>query len=107
MMTQIDLFAPHYEIRESLDAEHETAPVRSAATPIAVPCGFSDRYNRPCKRLGNWPVMIDGKQMGYRDRPMVRCDPACFKSDPPVPHHGMTGDDVIWGDKEAECGDFW
>ena len=98
MMTQTDLCAPHDEITEPLDAEHETEPVHSAATPIAVPCGFSDRYNRPCKRLGNWPVMIDGKQMGCRDRPMVHCDPACFKGDAPAQQYG-NDDDIDWDDR--------
>ena len=98
MMTQTDLFAPQDEIPEALDAEHEAEPVSSATTPIAVPCGFSDRYNRPCKRLGNWPVVIDGKQMGCRDRPMVHCDPACFKGDAPTQQYG-TDDDIDWDDR--------
>jgi len=98
MMTQTDLFASHNEITEPLDAELEAAPVRSATTPIAVPCGFSDRYNRPCKRLGNWPVMIDGKQMGCRDRPMVQCDPACFEGDALAQQNG-NDDDIEWDDR--------
>jgi hypothetical protein len=105
MMTQTDLFAPHDEITAPLDAEHEAAPVRSASKQIAVPCGFRDRHNNPCQRRGNWPIMDGAKQMLCRDRPMVHCDTACFRGDPPAPAHEAGDEDVLWGDQEGDYGD--
>lgn len=105
MMTQSDLFSPADEITGEVVAECEAVVADATPAPIAIPCGFRDRHNGPCRRLGNWPVMMDGKQMACRNRPMVHCDPACFKGDPPAPDHGIAGDDVIWGEEEAEYGD--
>lgn len=101
MLTQTDLVSP---------AEHVTDAatplvVRHVEEPIAVPCGFRDRHNNPCQRLGNWPIMDGAKQMLYRDRPMVHCDPACSKGDPPGPGHCAIGDELIWGEEEANDGD--
>lgn len=75
------------------------------ALPIAVPCGFRDRNNNPCQRRGNWPIMDGAKQMLCRNRPMVHCDAACFRGDPPAPDNGRD-DDVMWGDEEGEYGDL-
>jgi hypothetical protein len=30
---------------------------------------------------------------------MVQCDPACFKSDAPVPQYGADDDDIVWEDR--------
>lgn len=101
MMTQTDLFARVEENTESEDINHELDKTLALAEPIAVPCGFRNRHNAPCQRLGNWPVMSDGKQMVCRDRPMVHCDPACFKGDALaiIIEHD---DDVAWDDQDFE-----
>jgi len=49
---------------------------------------------------------MDGaKQMLCRDRPMVHCDPACFRGEAPPLAHDTGDDDVLWGDQEEEYGD--
>lgn len=99
MLTQNDLFERADDAIESvqIDCAPEKTPALLAA--IAVPCGFRDRHNNPCRRLGNWPIMDEGKQMLCRSRPMVQCDPACFKSDAPVPEYGADDDDIVWEDR--------
>lgn len=101
MLTQTDLFTP----ADTVDDAAASVVVRQSGEPIAVPCGFRDRHNNPCQRLGNWPIMDGAKQMLCRDRPMVHCDPACFRGAPPTPDHGATGEDVIWSEEEVEYGD--
>ena len=59
-----------------LEDEHAGAPRRE---PIAIPCGFSTKSNRPCQRRAQRPVMLEGHQMTCRGRPMLFCDPACFE----------------------------
>ena len=51
MITQTDLFAPANEIIESEDISHGLNKALAVTRPIAVPCGFRDRRNSPCKRL--------------------------------------------------------
>ena len=100
MLMQNDLF----EEAEATDAIEEVAD--PAALPIAVPCGFRDRQNNPCQRRGNWPIMDGGKQMLCRDRPMVHCDAACFRGDPPAPVDTRNDDDIVWGDEGSGYGDI-
>lgn len=81
MNMQRDFFTSDAEAVE-IDAI-ESRPVAAAAQtadPIAVPCGFIDKTNHRCSRLGSRPVVIDGHQMVSRGRPMVHCDPACFSA---------------------------
>lgn len=101
MMTRTDLFAPAEEIDDHVDVENdpEAGPANALNSPIAVPCGFRDRYNNPCSRRGNWPIMADGKQVACRSRPMVHCDPACFKGEAPVSQYGADDDDIVWDDR--------
>ena len=90
----------------SVHSSNQTSIVPAAAAasaPIAIPCGFSNRYNQPCRRLGSWPVIVDGSQMVCRGRPMVHCDPACFRDDVSSDVSGNrfdTFDDVIWEDSD-------
>ncbi len=79
MNMQRDLFTPDAEAVEIDGIENcPVASVTKTFDPIAVPCGFIDRANHRCKRLGSRPVLIDGHQMVSRGRPMVHCDPTCF-----------------------------
>lgn len=105
MITQTDLFAPENEIKGSEDISQSLNKALAVSTPIAVPCGFRDRRNSPCKRLGNWPVMSEGKQMVCRDRPMVHCDAACFNGEAPAQQYGTDDDDIVWDDRTGPYGD--
>lgn len=49
------------------------------APPIAIPCGFTAKDNRPCHRLAHRPVMIEGEHLTCRGRPMLFCDPVCYE----------------------------
>lgn len=100
MLTQSDLFNP----AENVDDDVATTVTQLSGKPIAVPCGFRDRHNNPCHRLGNWPIMDGAKQMLCRGRPMIHCDPACFKADPPPLAHDTIRADVVWGEDEGEYG---
>ena len=101
MMTQTDLFDPADQSDEGLALEHETEAVSAETSPIAVPCGFMDRHNNRCQRLGNWPVMADGKQMVCRGRPMVHCDPACFRGETPAQRQIEADADVVWDENAS------
>lgn len=101
MLTQSDLFTP----AETVDDDAASVVTHQLGEPIAVPCGFRDRHNNPCHRLENWPIMDGAKQMLCRGRPMIHCDAACFRGDPPAPAHHTAGEDVVWGDGESEYGD--
>lgn len=105
MMTQTDLFDPAGKIDDGAANETESQALPADASPIAVPCGFMDRHNSRCQRLGNWPVMADGKQMVCRGRPMLHCDPACFRGDTPAQRHIEDNDDIDWSDREGAYGD--
>ena len=96
MTAQADLFASRTVIVGVDEDCAVDGTLALAPPPIAVPCGFSNRHNLPCRRSGNWPVMIDGKQLTCRGRPMIHCDPECFKSD--VRGSSRTGadDDILW-----------
>lgn len=107
MTTQIDLFTPASS-EEPVDdcPTHDDQPVdKNQGQPIAVPCGFLDRANKPCQRLGYWPVMMDGKQMVCRGRPMVHCDPACFSSAQTPSTSYPDEDDILWEDRDQSYGE--
>lgn len=46
---------------------------------LAIPCGFHDRRNMQCRRLGVRPVTIDGQRFYHRGYAIVHCDSACFR----------------------------
>lgn len=99
MMTQTDLFEPAGEVVDYSADNHERAALAVDTSSIAVPCGFIDRHNNRCQRLGNWHVMADGKQMVCRGRPIVHCDPACFRGEAPVNLYGTEDDNIVWEDR--------
>jgi len=101
MLTQTDLF----ESAETDDDGAASVVTHQLGAPIAVPCGFRDRHNNPCQRLGNWPIMDGAQQMLCRGRPMIHCDAACFRGDPPPLDHDPGGNDVAWDNHEGEYGD--
>ncbi len=76
MKLQADLFS---ENEPPIDPEDlEAQYVETAPEPLAVPCGWRDRTNSPCRRLGHKPVMMDGLQAVCRGRRLVHCAPECF-----------------------------
>lgn len=81
MIMQTAFFAPLDAITESEVSDLAVDKTSALTARIAVPCGFRDRHESPCKRLGTWPVMSDGKQPVCRDRPTVHCDPACLRAE--------------------------
>ena len=74
MHQQSDMFTGLVDFEEP-DAEEV------AAEPLAVPCGFQNRRNQPCRRLATRPLLLDGSQLVHRERPLLHCDPACFHDD--------------------------
>jgi len=61
--------------RMTVDGDPDSRPL------LAIPCGFRDRRNMPCRRLGVRPVTIDGQGFHHRGSALVHCDPACFRGD--------------------------
>ncbi len=53
-------------------------PEAAARPLLAIPCGFRNRRNAPCRRLGRRPVTIDSEPFHHRGHRIVHCDPACF-----------------------------
>jgi hypothetical protein len=100
MLTQTDLFTSHSAIHDVEQDVGVEEPAGETSSPIAVPCGFSNRHNMPCRRAGNWPVMVDGKQMTTRGRPMVHCDLACFRGEDRIPATPDRDDDVVWDSED-------
>lgn len=100
MLTQTDLFTSNqrtHDVEQDVGVEE---PGREISPPIAVPCGFSNRHNMPCRRGGNWPVMVAGKQMTTRGRPMVHCDVACFRGEDHISATPERDDDVLWDSED-------
>ena len=98
-MMQTDLFRSASELPiVQARQEHSVNAVHQA--PLAVPCGFLDRANKPCQRLGNWPIMVEGQQLSCRGRPVVHCDPACFWGEAPVERTEREDGDIIWDEHD-------
>lgn len=75
MKMQADLFGePTADDEIVMDVED------ISAGPLAVPCGWKDRANQPCRRLGHAPVMMDGFQVTCRGQRLVHCAPECFST---------------------------
>ncbi len=74
-----DLFS-HADELASLNEEPETEAAAPRGEPLAVPCGFLNRANQRCRGMAHRPVLMDGLQMECRGRPMLHCDPECFRA---------------------------
>jgi len=99
-MMQTDLFRSASEF-PTVQACQKSNLNAAQHAPLAVPCGFLDRSNRPCQRLGNWPIMVEGQQLSCRGRPVVHCDPACFRGDAPIERSERENDDIIWDEHDS------
>jgi len=98
-MMQTDLFRSASEL-PIVQARQERAENAVNQAPLAVPCGFLDRANKPCQRLGNWPIMVEGQQLSCRGRPVVHCDPACFRGEEAVERSEREDGDIIWDEHD-------
>ena len=93
MNLQSDLFG---DPAASIEPENVHPPrVVPAQRLLAMPCGFLDGSNKPCRRLGARPVIIDGDQLICRGTAMVHCEPDCFRSIA-NPVATYDDDDVQW-----------
>lgn len=90
---QHDLFEPLLERSPAADVVTLPSP---AAAPIAIPCGFTNAANHPCRRLAHRPVMVEGEQLACRGRPMLFCDPDCYAA-LPVASPPSSDDTVVGG----------
>lgn len=99
-MMQTDLFRSASEV-PIVQAREECGAHVAHQAPLAVPCGFLDRANKPCQRLGNWPIMVEGRQLSCRGRPVVHCDPACFRGEAPLERSERENDDIIWDEHDS------
>lgn len=99
-MMQADLFRSDSELPIG-QARQECGVNAVQLIPLAVPCGFLDRANNPCQRLGNWPIMVEGQQLSCRGRPVVHCDPACFRGEAPLERSERENDDIIWDEHDS------
>jgi hypothetical protein len=98
-MMQTDLFRTASEL-PIVQGRQERAESAVQQMPLAVPCGFLDRANNPCQRLGNWPIMVEGQQLSCRRRLVVHCDPACFRGEAPLEHCEREDGDIIWDEHD-------
>ena len=99
-MMQTDLFRSDSELPIG-QTRQECGVNANQLMPLAVPCGFLDRVNNPCQRLGNWPIMVEGQQLSCRGRPVVHCDPACFRGEAPLERSERENDDIIWDEHDS------
>jgi len=99
-MMQTDLFRSAGEL-SVVQARQQSVVNAAQEAPLAVPCGFLDRANKPCQRLGNWPIMVEGQQLSCRGRPVVHCDPACFRGEAPLERSELEDGDIIWDEHDV------
>jgi hypothetical protein len=98
MNLQTDLFG-----EPELASERPTnppAPASAAVRTLAMPCGFMNSRNKPCRRLGVRAVILDGTPYVCRGIAMVHCDPDCFRTDA-IPVNSGSDDDITGADRRA------
>ncbi|NLS27463.1 hypothetical protein S2M10_24590 [Sphingomonas sp. S2M10] len=93
MNVQTDLFGER-EISSERLAE-PPAPASASVRTLAMPCGFMNNKNKPCRRLGGRAVILDGSPYVCRGIAMVHCDPDCFRTDS-IPVTSYSDDDIEW-----------
>jgi len=71
-MDQCDLFG------EPLPAPEPEPVVELPLPPLAAPCAFRNRSNKPCQRLARDPIRLDGKKLRSHGRLLLHCPIACF-----------------------------
>ena len=90
---QTDLFGAPEAAVEAPPAS--PAPASSGRRILALPCGFLDASNKPCRRLGARPVIMGGEQLVCRGAAMVHCEQDCFRSSA-IPAATYSDDDYQW-----------
>jgi hypothetical protein len=93
MNLQPDLFGEPVTALASSADDPRTA--KSTMRTLAIPCGFFNRQNEPCRRLGTRSVVIDGSPLVCRGVSIVHCELDCFRT-VPIPsityeHDGFHG----------------
>jgi hypothetical protein len=91
MNLQTDLFGqPTTAIEPPPD---HSATENTAVRTLAMPCGFMNNKNQPCRRLGDRAVMVDGAPLVCRGLSMVHCELDCFRTDA-IPVGSYDDDDI-------------
>ena len=52
-----------------------------ALAPLAVPCGFRNRRNEPCRRLAERPILMNGQPFVHRGHQLLQCPRSCWLDD--------------------------
>jgi hypothetical protein len=93
MTLQSDLFGEPIAATEPPPGRFtpEAPPVRT----LAIPCGFLNSRNKPCRRLGGKTVLIEGSPLVCRGVSMVHCEPDCFRTDA-IPARSYDDDEIDW-----------
>lgn len=71
-MDQCDLFG------EPLPPPEPEPVVELPLSPLAAPCAFRNRSNKPCQRLARKPIMVDGKELRSHGQLFLLCPIECF-----------------------------
>lgn len=88
MDTQHDLFD------ETLPPLEEVDIPLPEVLPLAAPCGWLNRRNKPCQRLGHRAMRCEGRQLRSCGRPVLHCEIACFNgafADEMSPNRDLAG----------------
>ena len=56
-------------------------PQSVALAPLAVPCGFRNRRNEPCRRLAERPILMNGQPFVHRGHQLLQCPRSCWLDD--------------------------
>lgn len=75
-MNQCDLFG------EPLPTPDLEDTVGATVSPLAAPCGFRNRSNKPCQRLAWDPIRLDGRKLRSHGRLLLHCPIDCFNGTP-------------------------
>ncbi|WP_267381403.1 MULTISPECIES: hypothetical protein [unclassified Sphingomonas] len=93
MNLQSDLFGE--PIAAIVPPADNPAPDSAALRTLAMPCGFMNNKNKPCRRPGSRAVMLDGSPLVCRNVSMVHCEPDCFRTDA-IPANPYDENDIQW-----------
>lgn len=96
-MFEGDPFAPDPEPEAPAPASGAGDGDAVAAGPLAVPCGFRNRRNEPCRRLAEREIVIDGRPFVHRGHRLLHCPRRCWLDDDTVIEPEPTGSHMPGG----------
>ncbi len=73
--------APVARVDEPAPASGDHDGDAVALAPLAVPCGFRNRRNEPCRRLAERPVLMNGQPFVHRGHQLLHCPRPCWLDD--------------------------